>query len=211
MTPRVAVRTDAAIAQLAFALGYASDGELPVWVDGRPNPLHRLPCDQIMRSAKRLARIAANLDVEQSAEVAVGLPRTAEFVYSSTVLWANVETKDSAWRASQFRPQPDLVLKMGASARRLLLWVLKNPITAEAAEDANRRIAYALHSPQKFAKPETLRINLPGTFLRVGRSQPVPVLVTRLAESSHTAAAVVRGLKAPPPTWAERQRAARVT
>jgi hypothetical protein len=204
--PRVAITPERAIMHLAFVLGWPGDGELPVWVDGRPNPAHRLPCDAILQSGKRLARIAANLDMEQSAEVAVGLPRMAEFVYSSAVLWANVETKDSAWRASQFRPQPDIVLKMGASARRLLLWVLKNPITAEATEDANRRIAYALHGLQKFAKPETLRINLPGTFLRVGRSQPVPVLVTRLAESSHTDRAIVGRLKSPPAPWSERMR-----
>lgn len=204
--PRVAIAPAQAILQLAWLMGYERKGEIPLFRDGKPTPIHRLPCSTLLRSGARLARLAHSLDLEESAELAIGLPRVNDFINSTTILWANVETKDSVWRASQFRPAPDIVLKMGKTHKRLLLWLLKNPISDEAAEAANRAIAYALHSPQKWAKPEKLRINLPGTFLRVGRTHPVPVLLTKLDHTAHTEAGVVGRLKAPPAPYAQRLR-----
>lgn len=206
--PRVAISPAGAIAQIAFALGWHG-GELPVYVDGKPNPEHVLPCEHTLRLGERLARIARKLDYEDNAEVAVGLPTIKEFVHNSTVLWCWVRSGESVKRAAGFTPRPSIVLKVGAGAERLLIWGLRNPITAEAVEAENARIAYALHAPRTRIKPDALRVPLPGTFARVGRGRPAPILVTRLILGELSWESITADLKSPPPTWAERQRAAR--
>ena len=88
------------------------------------------------------------------------------------MLLAWVESRDSAQRvARRFKPLPAVVLRMGSSCRRLCLWPLSEILPWAAVESANKRIAYSLHAPQKYATPDALRIPLPGTFLRIGRTR----------------------------------------
>lgn len=198
-----------AIAELAFAIGYETSGHLPVYLDGRPNPSSYLPCNSIVRTGQRLAHLAAAMDLQESAEVAVGLPRIKEFVYSSSILWAWAKGSEQVGLAAKFTPKPSIVLRIGpAASERLLIWVLRQPVTEEKATQLNARISYALHAPRTRSKPEDLRIPLPGTFARVGRSRPAPVLVTRLCvERGHVAEKVAGKLKDPPvnDAWRERQ------
>lgn len=208
--PRVAVTPAQAIAHLTFLLGYEKAGELPVYTDGKPNPEHRLPCDEILRSGERLARIAAKLDLEDSAEVAIGLPRVHELVYSSTVLWAWVNGKEQVARASKFKPMPSVVLKIGsAGSERLMIWVLNKPVSDTQCFELNERISYALHAPRTRSKPDALRVPLPGTFMRVGRKLAAPVLLTRLHVECGLDYRKFAGLKEPPPkdAWKNRKAA----
>lgn len=208
--PRVAVRPAEAIEEISFALGYHG-GDLPVYLNGAPNPHRRLSCENPRaRAGVRLARLAAHLDHAESAEVAVGLPTRQEFVYHSTVLWCWVKSGDSVKRAGRFKPAPSIVLKLGASQERLLIWVLNQPVDVALVEPHNARLAYALHAPRTRCKPEKLRLPLPGTFIRQGRSRPSPVLVTRLSVGPklHAWDRITGDLKDPPPSdaWKERRR-----
>jgi hypothetical protein len=208
--PRVAAKPASSIPQLAFALGYHRDGELPMFANGTPNPTRMLPCKDIVRSGHHLAEMAARLDLEESAEVCIGLPLIGGYVYSVTVLHVWVKGSDQLKRAARFTPAPSIVLKMGAGSERLMLWVLKKPVTTTIAEVYNSRIAYALHAPRTRVKPESLRVPMPGTFLRHGRSKPVPVLLTRLHfETGLHFEAVAGELRDPPPkdAWKNRKAA----
>ena len=123
------------------------------------------------------------------------------------MLWVWVESKDQARRAGKrFKPLPTLVLKMGKSCRRLLIWGLEEEVPYVSVVAANKRIAYALRAPQKYAEPEKLRIPLPATFLRAGRVRPSPVLVTRVGEETFTRAQVTGRLRDPPPDFMTRLR-----
>jgi hypothetical protein len=103
-----------------------------------------------------------------------------------------------------------MVLRMGKSCRRLLLWGLEENVAHASVMAANKRIAYALRAPQKWSEPEKLRIPLPATFLRVGRKRPAPVLVTRMGEEMFTRVAVAGRLSDPPPPYMDRLREGRI-
>ncbi len=92
-----------------------------------------------------------------------------------------------------------MALQEGSSSRRLLLWALEESVDFFSIEEANRRIAYHLRAVQKHGDPDALRVPAPGTFLRVGRSRPVPVVVSRLEPDFYTVAGVAGRLKEPPP------------
>lgn len=206
MSRHLAIAPADAIQEIVFQLSYAG-GTLPLYVDGLPNPAHVLGHD--VRLGERVAAIARRLDYSESREVAIGLPTTAEYVYRSTVLWAWVKGSDQARRAAAFTPPPSIVLRIGSSSERLLLWALRNPIGEGSATLFNERISYALRAPRTRSPVEKLRVPLPGTFMRVDRSVPAPVLVTRMkCVKGLDAEQIVARLKDPPPkdAWRERKR-----
>lgn len=206
-TPIVAIRPSDAIERLGFMLSWLGEGELPVYVDGQPNPVSRESCGN-PATPRRIARMAHSFDFDDSYEVALGLPRTAEYVYHSTILWAWISSGEQEQRAFGFSPAPTVVLRIGKAKERLLIWPLRNPLLEQDARAANVRIAYALHTPRTRGAPERLRVPLPGTFMRVGRTRPAPILLSRF-DDEHTFVAqdVVGKLREPPPidAWRERQ------
>jgi hypothetical protein len=149
------------------------------------------------------------MDLQESAEVAVGLPAVNGCVLASTVLWASVRGSEQVERVRTFRRKPSIVLKLGCGSERLLLWLLGEPVDVGLVESANRKLAYALRAVQKGGRAEELRVPLPGTFLRLGRARPAPITVTRLDLGAvFTHHVLVGGLKDPPPPdlWRERQK-----
>jgi hypothetical protein len=205
--PRAFLRPEGANAELAFLLSYVEPhGEVPLYIDGLPKPLHHLRCAD-PKTPQRVARMACNLDFYESVEVALGLACTQGHVYSAPLLWAWIRGGEQEQRAAKFRPLPSLVLRIGSSSERLLGWTLKHPVAAHEADLLNARLAYALHAPRTRSKCAALRLPLPGTFMRVGRSQPAPVLVTRWQiDRPFDAAAIAGDLREPPAPDAWRQR-----
>jgi hypothetical protein len=171
-------------------------GVTPLYAKGRPNPMVYLPAGDLGALEARVRRYAGR-------QLELGLPEAHARnggPGECAALWAWVESRDQAIRAAgRFKPLPSMVLRMGRSCRRLLLWWLDEPLAHVSVVAANKRIAYALHAPQKYSEPEKLRIPLPGTCLTVGRKRPCPVLVTRLSEAVYTRAQVAGRLKDPPP------------
>lgn len=199
---------------LAFLAGWGG-GFLPVYRDGDMRPLAYIDCSRPSEAAVEMLRRAAR--ARDSCQLEVGLPesrRGSGGPGACTVLWVVVESGDSARRAARWTRQaglmPSLVLKMGKSCRRLLMWGLEESVAHVSVVAANRRIAYKLSAPQKSGVPEALRIPLPGTFLRVGRKRPAPVLVTRVSEDMWTRQQVVGRLRDPPPGFMQRLREGRV-
>jgi hypothetical protein len=184
-----------AVAFLAFTVGWGA-GELPVYLDGQLAPAFSAP-------AGRLWERARALDERRSCQVEIGLPLTS----GVSVLWCWTRTPDSTRRASRFRPAPSMVLRFGSGAERLLLWGLGERASWPSIEPHNERVAYALRAPRTRCVPEKLRIPLPGTFVRVGRSRPAPVLVTRMELGEYRLEDVTRRLRMPPAKDAWRQRA----
>jgi hypothetical protein len=160
------------------------------WFDARGPARRRLIADTVRR-----------LDERYSPEITMCLPRKERgwgSVTACTVLWARVEGSEQIERARAFSPSPSLVLQDGGSSRRLLLWALARPLGWSDTVRANKRLAYALHAVQKWSDPEELRIPVPGTCLRMGRSRPVPVRVGRLSLEMFTPRELVGQLKDPP-------------
>lgn len=188
---------------LAIMLGW-NGGKIPVFVDGRQTPDFMVACGP--RAGERLWRRAEALELGRSAQVEIGLPVVNGGVSSSTVLWCWCDSRDSSWRASRFQPAPALVLRFGASAQRLCLWGLREAVPWPSIEPHNGRLSYALRAPRTRCEAEQLRVPMPGTFLRVGRSRPVPVMVTRMEMTGYTRSQVTSQLKDAPSRDAWRQR-----
>lgn len=199
-----------AVEFIAFVTGWG-EGYAPVFFDGATEPEfhHRLGG----RASQRLAERAARWDFQENRQVEIGLPEgTADTggPRSCSVVWAWVDSADALEQAFAFRQRPSLVLQMGSSNRRLLMWALSRRARCEAIVDANRRIAYHFGAVQKLGLPEALRIPLPGTFLRAGRTRPVPVLVKRMELDDYPLETIVGRLKDPPATdgWRKRRETA---
>ena len=198
--------------RLLALLAMWGGGVAPVYRDGGEMPAAWVDCARPSEAAEDLLRRVAR--ARGSAQLELGLPERERRVGgpgSCTVLWCWVESKDQARRAGKrFKPLPTLVLKMGKSCRRLLIWGLEEQVPYVSVVAANKRIAYALHAPQKWSEPERLRIPLPGTFLRAGRVRPSPVLVTRVGEETFTRAQVSGRLRDPPPSYMQRLREGKI-
>lgn len=170
---------------------------MPVYRDGRLRDWLPVPgCRPYVARRMRL------IDELHSQEVAFGLPMArvgGGGVARGTVLWARVEGKEQLARARKLRPYPSIVLQEGASTRRLLLWALERMVPYDHLVRANRRLAYACGATQKWGDPDVLRVPIPGTFLRVDRSRPVAVMVSRLEPAFYDVRQVVGRLKEPPP------------
>lgn len=193
---------------LAFMLGWSRPAWMPVYQDREGRSIVNWHHVGVPGAGPLLGRHVRTLDELYSYEIAYGLPRRERGAGAArgTVLWARVEGKDQLKRARTFRPLPTCVLQEGSSTRRLLIWALWEPADFFAIQEANRRIAYHLRAVQKHGEPDALRVPAPGTFMRMGRSRPAPVVVTRLEPDFFTAAGVAGRLREPPPkdAWLSR-------
>ena len=151
-------------------------------------------------SARSLEAMARGSDERWSHEVSVGLPQRERWngVTFSSVLWCRIEGSEQQARARAFKPRPSLVLQEGSSTRRLLVWALGERVDWFCAQDLSRRLAFRFGAVQKWADPDGLRVPCPGTFLREGRSRPVPVVVSRCVPDVWSAREVAGWLPAPP-------------
>lgn len=182
-------------------------GVTPLYVDGSSHPAAHPPAGSLTSLVACVRRYAGH-------QVELGLPEVCARSGGPgvcAVLWAWVESPEQAQRAGRrFKPLPSMVLRMGGSCRRLLLWWLKEPVAYVSVVPANKRIAYALGAPQKWSEPESLRIPLPGSCLTVGRKRPCPVVVTRMIDHTNTLAQVAGRLREPPAPFMQRLREGRV-
>jgi hypothetical protein len=195
MSPH-AIQFHEALEAISVIVGYHG-GWMPVYRtrEGRTRAFYR------PAGAPGLGSLIRRLDELHSDQIELGLPERERFhggVGNVTVLWAKVSGPDQLARAQAFKPRPTLVLADGRSSR-LCFWWLERPVSYFAAVDANRRLAYHVHAVQRWGDPDVLRIPCPGTFMRDGRTRPLPVRVTRLNTASFDVKQVVGRLKEPPP------------
>jgi hypothetical protein len=113
------------------------------------------------------------------------------------VLWCRVESRREADNLQRFRPAPTLIVREGATHRRVALWSLREPLTYEWLVRANKRIAHRLYAAKKHAAPE-FSFPVPGSCLRLGRCRPVPVLLERFEPVIYRPRDVVGGLREAP-------------
>lgn len=163
-------------------------------------------------AADRLAHTAERRDRLYSEEIRISMPRARRglrLTAQTALCWVVTDSKDAAGRLERFGHPPTLVLREGATVRKTALWLLNRPVDRERVIRANRRLAYALRCPTvKHSDPDSMTLPLPGTFLRNGRTRPVPVVVEALRPVNYTMAQLVGRLKDPPTADAWKERAA---
>lgn len=120
------------------------------------------------------------------------------------VLWVRVESRREAENLARFRPAPTLIVREGATHRRVALWSLRQPLSYEWLVRANKRIAHSLFAAKKWAAPE-FTLPVPGSCLRLGRARPVPVHLERFEAVLFSPRDVVGALREAPDPAAWRQ------
>lgn len=160
-----------------------------------------IPCVQ----QRALARILRADDCMVSV-----VPRTERDPYAlapAWVLWARLEAPECAARLARLAAGPTLVLREGASSRRVALWALSKPLQGDWITRATERLAHHLKGRRRAADASAL-IPSPFTRITVGRSKPSKVYVEYSADQIWTAREVVGNLRDAPATDGWRQSAA---
>jgi CHC2 zinc finger len=95
--------------------------------------------------ALAIRRLAANTDVYVGV-----LPRRrqassrCDLVPNGSVLWADCDTQRSAAALLDFSPEPSIVVASGTGENRHAYWLLREPVSIDVIETANRRLAWLL-------------------------------------------------------------------
>jgi hypothetical protein len=113
--------------------------------------------------------------------------------------WAVVTGSEQNRWLERFRPAPTMLLREGASTRRVALWWLEQSLAHDWIVRGNKRIAHTLRAVKKQADPDHMLFPVVGSCLRSGRSRPVPIVVERLGIDAYRPRDVVGHLKEPPP------------
>lgn len=116
----------------------------------------------------------------------------------SALIWARTQSGPAAERLRRFRPRPALVLRDGASVRYTAFWALEEALSYEHAERANKRLARFFNAGGYGDAAIGFSFWLPGTMLRLGRRQTLPIRLVHYELRTCTAREVVGRLKDPP-------------
>lgn len=200
-----------AIEGLALMLEVCGGHVLPVQTWSPHFPTEEPTTIWPRNDGRHLRRIVEYHENEWSAELVCGLPRQRighhddlrgvlswPGAVSVPLVWARTDSKKSAERLERMKPAPSILLRKGDTASLIAFWILRRPLTWAQLERANKRIAHYLRTPKKWADPDTFTFGLPGTFLRRGRSRPVPIIVESMSLETHVAKRVLGWMRDAP-------------
>jgi hypothetical protein len=141
-----------------------------------------IPVDRPKEAMLRIRRLAFRLDVYIGALPRVRKRGTAEDVGDGQSLWADLDGAEARKRSSDFGPEPSLRIRTGSPDREHVYWPLREPISPDAVQRCNRRIALALGGDLGACDPA--RVLRPVASLNHKTDPPKPVVCTRLETSS---------------------------
>jgi len=124
----------------------------------------------------------------QASDVFVGvLPRRRrggsrrDVLDAGGVVWVDCDTPEAVAALDAFRPTPSIVVASGAPGHRHAYWLLRAPVGAQAVEQANRRLAWALGGDPRCS--ESARILRPAGSLWHKAIPPAPVRLLHLDDA----------------------------
>jgi hypothetical protein len=107
-------------------------------------------------------------------------------------LWANLDNPAAAAGLDQLPVAPAIVIASGSPGHLHAYWPLERPVSVQAAEQANRRLAAQLNGDGGAAISAATTLRPPGTHSFKTRP-PAPVILDRLDDTLTTLQAVTRG------------------
>lgn len=111
-------------------------------------------------------------------------------------LWADCDGEASVKALDAFRPRPSMIIRTGSGPNVHAWWALRDPLTAEHARRANRRLAHHLGADMRSTDPA--RILRPAGTSNHKHDPPQPVVCERVEMRSFDAREIVGGLPDPP-------------
>ena len=142
-----------------------------------------LPVTDLDRAEERIAALAPTADVFVGAA-----PRDREYggraaIPHTWALWADCDTPESVNKLGTFTPVPSLTVASGTGGNVHAWWGMRNPVPADAAERAMRRLAHHLGADPRCA--EVARIMRPPDTLNHKHDPPTAVRTVQLGEAFH--------------------------
>ena len=125
-----------------------------------------------------MRELAPRLNVYIGAAPRVREDGTAQAVERVWTLWADLDGREALRRLAAFRPLPSLVIRTGSPDHAHAYWPLREPVSPDAAQRANRRLALALGGDMAATDPA--RILRPAGSLNHKHDPPGLVRCTRL-------------------------------
>lgn len=156
-----------------------------------------LPTSEVHAACAAIQSAGAKGDVYVGALPRLKRSGTAAAVGSAACLWVDLDSPEATRRLASFRPQPTMVIRSGSAGCRHAWWALHEPIKAEWAPRANKRLALALGGDP--VSTDAARIMRPAGTLNFKHNPPRPVVCTRLETHVFTLDQVVGGLPDPTP------------
>ncbi|MDX6676277.1 MAG: RepB DNA-primase from phage plasmid [Solirubrobacteraceae bacterium] len=147
-------------------------------------------------AARTIARLAIAGDVHVGAAPRRRRRGAGEEVERVWSLWAELEQPDARARLELLPCAPSIVVAAGA-ARVHAYWLLRSPVDAAVAEEANRRLAAQLGADGGAVTSATAMLRPPGTYC-FASTPPAPVVLERLRSAMTTVQAVTAGLARDP-------------
>ena len=111
-------------------------------------------------------------------------------------LWADLDGAAAVAALAAFSPPPNIIIATGSAGNRHGWWALREPLTPEQAQRANRRLAHHLGADMRSTDAARI-LRVPGT-LNHKHDPPAPVVCVRDEGAQHPAAAIVGALPDPP-------------
>jgi hypothetical protein len=152
----------------------------PLDRDGRPVTAKRafVAVRDLDLAVRRCIELADTLNVFVGAAPRCREDGTANAVERVWVLWADCDGRAALERLRGFRPAPSIVVRSGSDDCAHAYWPLCEPVGADWAKRANRRLAVALGAD--LAATDPARILRPAGTLNHKHDPPRPVVCTRL-------------------------------
>jgi hypothetical protein len=144
--------------------------------------------DRTARAIRNLCRLGDTY-VGAAPRVRVGgKGRDVERVHC---LWVDLDTAETLAQLTRFEPEPSLVIETGSGGGHAY-WQLREPLSGEWAQRANRRLVKALNGDAAATDPA--RVLRPAGTLNYKHSPPRPVVCVLLEPKAYVAAEIVGGL-----------------
>jgi hypothetical protein len=149
-------------------------------------------------AARTIARLGLSTDVYVG--VAARASKHAggkDAIQRVWTLWADLDDVDARDRLEQLPVAPAIVIASGTAGHLHTYWPLARPVSIQAAETANRRLAAQLDADTGAVTNAATILRPPGTY-SFKTDPPTPVVLERLDDELTTVYAVTAGIAADP-------------
>jgi RepB DNA-primase from phage plasmid len=152
----------------------------PLTAEGRPSPQDRafVPVRDFAQAAGRIRSLASRLNVFVGAAPRSREDGTARAVERVWSLWSDLDGREALERLRDFRPLPSVVVRSGSPDCAHAYWPLREAVSPQWAQRANRRLAQALRAD--LAATDPARVLRPAGSSNHKHSPAREVACTRL-------------------------------
>jgi hypothetical protein len=136
--------------------------------------------ERLDRTSKQIVALAASTDVYVGV-----IPRGRrgggrdDLVEAADVAWVDCDSPEAVSALRHFRPMPSMTVSSGTAQNCHAYWFLRTPVSLDAVESLNKRLALTLGADPRCSDPA--RILRPAGSVNMKHDPPTPVRLLRCA------------------------------